>query len=84
MTRVSVKETFTKSTLRILQTDFSSFGQNEGASDILVRGKYLVGILSPQTKAKTRFVERVSQVYELFHGIFNFTTRSVNKNRPIR
>ena len=49
---LSVKEIFTKSTLRILQTDFTSLGQNEGASDILVRGKYLVGIPSPQTKAK--------------------------------
>jgi len=60
------------------KTDFTSLGQNEGTSDILARGKYLVGVPSFQTKAKTRFVERVSQVYELFHSIFNFTTQSVN------
>ena len=35
---LSVKETFAESTLRILQTDFTSLGQNEGASDILARG----------------------------------------------
>ena len=30
------------------------------------------------TKAKTRFVERVSRAFQLFHSIFKFTTQSVN------